>query len=215
MPAGSPGPDGITVAWLKSLHSDALDALCCLLNLADAGRVPTFWAEARVTLIPKAADSPPGDLRPITVLSVVYRLWARRHAGRLNSWMAEWVEKGLVGGLPYRCAASASHRVTLTVDAARARRRGNLYVLTLDQSKCFDRLSLDTLSDIVERLDIAPRRAALANYRKLSRLMFLGGEPNPFLIHSESPTGLVGIPQGCPLAPVFAICLGTPGLDAC
>ena len=208
MPKGAPGVDGITTAWLRQCHSDSLDALCSLFDLADCGQTPSCWAQARTTLIPKSADSPPGDLRPITVLSITYRIWGRRHASRVNSWMETWAAEGLLGALPHRTAAAAAHRATVQIDRAKAKLRDRLFVLTLDQSKCFDTISLDTLETVANHLGATPLQTAVANYRKLSRHMFLGGEPTPFVIHSHIVGGLAGIPQGCPLAPILCNLLG-------
>ena len=54
-------------------------AVARLLNFIEAeGRWPTEWLDAYVAMIPKAAGgSRPQDQRPITVLEVLYRLWAK------------------------------------------------------------------------------------------------------------------------------------------
>ena len=45
-------------------------------------------------------------------------------------------------------------------------------------------------------------RATLKVYKKLSRIIFLDGEPSPYVLKTAVKDGLVGIPQGCPLAPL-------------
>ena len=99
MPNGSSGIDGQSVEWLSSLSYDALIALVSLLDLADAGYLPTFWSHARVTLIPKGEDSAPDDRRPLTVMAVVYRLWAKKHVHFQNKWLESFKPKGLSGSV--------------------------------------------------------------------------------------------------------------------
>ena len=161
-----------------------------------------------MSLIPKSADSPPGDLRPITILSITYRIWARRHAASLNKWFAQWADEGLLGAMPHRSAAAASQRVVLAIDRARSGLSDPIFILTLDQSKCFDRISLETLEAIVNHLQAPQLRATLKVYKKLSRVIFLDGEPSPYVLKTAVKDGLVGIPQGCPLAPLFCNLLG-------
>ena len=50
-----------------------------LLSLVEEqGRWPQNWLDAYVAMIPKASGgSRPQDQRPITVLEVLYRLWAK------------------------------------------------------------------------------------------------------------------------------------------
>eukprot|EP00973_Karenia_brevis_P094425 12422405-Karenia_brevis.AAC.1 len=43
-----------------------------------------------VSLISKGAGLRPDNLRPITVTSVVYRLWAARRLQDLLQWQAAW-----------------------------------------------------------------------------------------------------------------------------
>ena len=202
-PDGAPGPDGATTSWLRSCHSDSLARLCLLLDAADAGQPPAFWQEARVCLIPKSPDAPPGDLRPITVMSVLYRTWARRHATSINEWMALWCPSGLMGAMPSRSAASASQRAAHAIDLARTRLGAEVYVLTLDQSKCFDRINLDALEAIVQKCNIQSLRVGLHIYRQLSRIMFLHGEPTAYVLKNPTANGLIGIPQGCPIATIY------------
>ena len=92
---GSPGPDGITGEDIYLLGDDSLQALIELLNKADAGHLPAHWQEGRVAMIPKA--DAPGERRPLTVMNISYRLWAKRSALHYNAWLHSWAPRGLVG----------------------------------------------------------------------------------------------------------------------
>ena len=69
--------------------------------------------------------------------------------------------------------------------------------LTLDQAKCFDRLHLDNLLQIVRHLDIDALETALSIYGTLERHMFVLGHPSEFILKGS---GIPGAPQGCPMA---------------
>ena len=71
------GLDGWSLADLRSLPDRLLGWLVDLLREVERlGKWPTCLAEGYTALIPK--EGPPGPLntRPLTVLSMVYRLWA-------------------------------------------------------------------------------------------------------------------------------------------
>ena len=81
----SPGSLGIPIAVWRSLPQTWMCSVARLFSLVEAaGHWPTEWLDAYVTMIPKAAGgSRPRDQRPITVLEVLYRVWAK---GVTLSW---------------------------------------------------------------------------------------------------------------------------------
>ena len=76
MPPSSVGLDGWSLQDLWSLPDRALDWLAHLLQLEDEGRWLRVLAEWFTSLIPKPGEEGPLGTRPLTVLSMVYRLWA-------------------------------------------------------------------------------------------------------------------------------------------
>jgi hypothetical protein len=149
MPKGAPGLDGWWGDALQQASDDSLDALVDLLSAADAGHFPQFWAEARVVGIPK-----PGTMerRPLTILSVFYRLWARRLADHLNTWAAQWLPLGAFGARAQRSAADAIWEASTRIEAARLGLGAPSHILALDQAKCFDRLCLTPWNNYLSRL---------------------------------------------------------------
>ena len=89
----APGLDGWTVADLKSLPNSCLNSLATFLQAVEnTGVWPKALSVAKVTLIPKANGSTdPGAQRPITVMSVVYRLWASTRLHQCEEWQAEYL----------------------------------------------------------------------------------------------------------------------------
>ena len=70
----APGPDGLSARQLRAVPMNVLTGVMNLLLLC--GRLPRHLMESRTTLNPKKdGASTPGDLRPITVSSVLTRAY--------------------------------------------------------------------------------------------------------------------------------------------
>ena len=85
--SAAPGMLGIPIAVWRSLPDEWMAAVAKLLTLVEeAGHWPSDWLNAYVTMIPKAAGGTrPRDQRPITVLDIIYRVWAK---GIVLEWSA-------------------------------------------------------------------------------------------------------------------------------
>ena len=197
LPGGAPGPDAVAGGWLAEIHFDAIDRLAVLLNEADRGRTPKFWRQARVALIPKEGTH---ELRPITVMSVLYRVWASRHASHISRWMSIWAPKGLRGAMPGRSAATTAWEAAGRVDAVRAGDICPQCIMVLDQRQCFDRLHTKNFVAIAKTLGIDALEHALEIYLELERHLYIDYSPTKWVLKGK---GLTGIPQGCPLACVI------------
>ena len=75
--------------------------------------------------------------------------------------------------------------------------RGPTYMSTMDLTRCFDRLDLDNLLLINEKLGLDSCTHTLRNYRALTTLLFIDNESTHMWLQA---TNDVGIPQGCPMA---------------
>ena len=86
------GLDGWAWNEIKGLPLPWFSGLAILLELVETTRVwPQGLLDAYIAMIPKADDdSTPLGQRPLSVLPVVYRLWASLRLGHLR----EWVEGG-------------------------------------------------------------------------------------------------------------------------
>ena len=196
--SGAPGLDGWSAKTIKDTDIISQNYLLLLLEEADKGRWPRFWNDARVVAIPKPGST---ERRPLTVLSVFYRVWARRAALHLGQWADGWMPTGLHGGRPGVSAADAVWKVSMDFNDAKTSSRTRCY-LALDQEKFFDRLLLPALHDMAGQLSLPPViTQALSHYARLKRYVFIDGYPTRFVLHGPDPCGL---PQGCPLAPFFA-----------
>ena len=97
---GASGSCGWGHKELKALHERLHDSLAEIFNAMEkAGVSPTVSHEGDVTLIPKGIEAAGVDnLRPITVLSSLHRVWA---ATRLEADLFQWQE-GIIGELPLK-----------------------------------------------------------------------------------------------------------------
>ena len=75
-------------------------------------------------------------------MNACYRIWARQLAFALLNWLNSWAPPSLVGSRRRFSADATAQDVAEIINRARAGERPPLYVLSLDQSKFFDRLSL-------------------------------------------------------------------------
>ena len=197
LPDGASGIEGHATKWIEHLHRDSLERLAQLLTAADQGRLPHFWSMARVTLIPKGPDAPPDERRPLTVLPVTYRLWTRRHTAALTTWLMAWKPAGLVGAVPRHSCPDVLWELQAHLAQARVGRVPPAFVLSMDLEKCYDRLDLTNLLRLTEHLGLPVCGHVIRNYQQLERILFVDNQPTDVLLKGS---GLVGVPQGCPMA---------------
>ena len=209
LPSGAPGLDGHQCEWLQQLSIDSLVRLASLFDLADKGVMPPEWRVARVTLIPKQGEAV--ERRPLTILSTLYRAWARRHAAHINHWIAQHRPAGLTGATCDRAACEAIWHTHGLIQQARAGKRSPLYILSMDLAKCYDHLDLGVLDGICSTIGFVGGRAAVANYKRLQRVLFVDGQPSDVVLEGK---GIRGIPQGCPIACALCNLYGMAWHDA-
>ena len=91
------GLDGWAWNELKALPLPWFSGLAILLELVETcGTWPQGLLDAYIAMIPKAdGDSTPLGQRPLSVLPVVYRLWAALRLGHLREWVEGWLPKSV------------------------------------------------------------------------------------------------------------------------
>ena len=157
MKASSPGLDAWSHEDLKLLAVGApwvFDSLCALLQSFEThSRWPVNLISGFTAMIPKASGSVvnPSELRPITVLSQLYRLWARIRARQLNvSWQEQWAHDGVWGGRVGRGAEPLLIDVALDLETCGP---GCVSAgLSFDLSKAFDRVPRELLGELRSRM---------------------------------------------------------------
>ena len=116
---GARGGDGWTVTELKALPDSILARLCTLLNTIDeTGQWPSCLEIGLVTMLDKGEGLVANKLRPISVMSVLYRLWASFHMRHILEWQEERACEFMFGFRPHRGCDDAFWDTALDVEHA-------------------------------------------------------------------------------------------------
>ena len=116
------GLDGWSLADRRSLSDRLLGRLADLLRAVErTGKWPARLAEGYTALIPK--EGPPGPLntRPLTVLSMVYRLWAGVRLVDAIAWQEAWAHPAAFGFRPARSALDGAAVTQVLLELCRLR----------------------------------------------------------------------------------------------
>ena len=159
-------------------------------------------------MIPKAdGDSTPLGQRPLSVLPVVYRLWASLRLGHLREWVEGWLPKAVYSIGNGLSSVEAWFSTALDIEEVLAGTGGDpLHVMVADVIKSFATVHRSVLGCALGRLGLPGWfRKVFFSFQSQVRLRFklAAGLGEPW-----SRDG--GIPQGCPLSMVFIVALNLP-----
>ena len=210
-PGGAPGPCGWRHQELHALPDELLDQVCSIFaHLESIGMAPTFAKHGDITLIPKKETSVNvDDLRPITVLSTLYRLWA---GARLHADIFGWQEEIVKDFAIVACRRKHSvfdlvFSAALHLDVSRATSQP-AFGVSYDLAKAFDTMPFGKQGlgwHILRRLGFPSKIMAVMQdmYEHISRRFKTAGhlgEPIPA-------RGMRGLVQGCALSMVLCNCM--------
>lgn len=190
----APGPDGFTSRKLRAVPMPILRVLLNLLNLTR--KVPVCLQGARTVFLPKKPEaSAYSDFRPITMASVLMRLYHKILAHRLmESVDFDFRQRAFI---PVDGCGENISILSAVLDEAKTRFRP-LYLASVDLAKAFDRVSTEAIL----------RGARLAGLSEgfLGYLEHLYRSSNTVL-HFQNSEMLVqptaGVRQGDPLSPLL------------
>jgi exonuclease III len=162
MSMSSPGLDGRSVAELRALPLDIWDLVAEFweqIRCHPGKLLPDQLVTAGVHLIPKpghAGGVPKvGDLRPITVLPLLFRVWSGIQYARLRQWMQTTLPPGITGGKAGGEVASIALQLSLSIEESKAGINPfDTFILTTDFSKFFDALNWGFMFSIAKQLGI-------------------------------------------------------------
>ena len=170
-----------------------------LLNLVeDSGEWPQEVLRAYVTMIPKASGGTrPQDQRPITVLDVLYRVWAK---GVVLTWtpvlQGEYLGQAAMG---FRAQTGTLHLSQILSDIIELQRRQkrSLWLVSFDVEKCFPSLPWWAIFGVLERAGVPCYivRCFRCLYSQL-RHHFRYGQ-----VDGTEWSMVNGLTQGCPASP--------------
>ena len=185
---------------MQRLGPRVFEPMMQLLSIVEeTGKWPVAMISGFTTLIPKTTEPPatPLELRPITVLSALYRVWGRLRAQQLNKlWQEVWCHDGMWGGRSGR----GPEPVIFEVMADLEKSTNSTFVagLSFDLVKAFDRVPRNVLAYILRKMKMPVQVLTpyLGMLHMASRRYKLG-----IYLDKECPL-YGGILQGCPLSMV-------------
>ena len=175
--------------------------LAVLLNLVeDTGVWPQGLLDACIAMIPEAdGDSTPLGQRPLSVLPVVYRLWASLRLGHLREWVEGWLPKSVYSIGNGLSSVEAWFSTALDIEEVLSGTGGDncMFCLLMSLSPLICALGRLGLPDWFRGVYYSFHSQVRLRFKLASRL-------------GESWCRDGGIPQGCPLSMVFIVALCVP-----
>ena len=101
------------------------------------GRWPARLAEGYTALIPKDGPQGPLNTRPLTVLSMVYRLWASIRLADAITWQVSWAHPSAFGFRPARSAMDGAAVTQVLLELCRLKRWA-VAGMSIYYVKCFN-----------------------------------------------------------------------------
>ena len=164
------------------------------------------WALARVAEIFKGKGdaTDPSSYRPISLLSAVYKVYARIIQRRLAAAIDHRLLDTQFGFRADRSTTDPLHIIRRIQDMYEAK-GSEPYILLLDWEKAFDKVSTDGLDDALRRMGVSQHyREVVADiYRHPQFCVETHG------CRSQQATASSGIRQGCPLSPYLFLLVHT------
>ena len=174
-----------------------LEWVAVLLTVVeDTGAWPQELCRGETILLPKGGSSDPLDSRPITLLPVLYRIWAALRAAQFREWLQQSGVPTLVAGRKGTMQGAEHQGLLLGLELEEARVFGEaLAGVAVDWSKCYDHLGFNYVQANFEAARVPKWFSGplLAMYQAPRHIKIDGamGEPH----HP-----LRCIPPGCPAA---------------
>lgn len=191
----APGPDGLTSRMLRSVPGEVLVRVLNIFMLCES--LPAHLLESRTTLIPKKdGANEPGEYRPITVSSVLTRLFHKILANRILGTIE--LDPRQKAFLPVDGCAENVFLLDLLLRQYRKSFKP-LFIASLDIAKAFDSVSHQALQDTLLVMGVPEQMIRYIMYtyeRSFTRLACDGWQS-----HRIHPT--CGVKQGDPLSPII------------
>ena len=122
----------------------------------NTGIWPQGLLDVYIAVIPKSdGDSTPLGQRPLSVLPVVYRLWASLRLGHLREWVGEWFPKSVLSLGNGLSSVEAWFSAALNIEEVLSGAGDDqLHVMVADVVKSFDTVDRSILDCTLGRLGL-------------------------------------------------------------
>uniref|UniRef100_A0A670IGH0 Reverse transcriptase domain-containing protein n=2 Tax=Podarcis muralis TaxID=64176 RepID=A0A670IGH0_PODMU len=200
----SPGPDGLTSRYYKSLKEWLIQPLKEVCNeILEGKKAPESWKEAYISLIPKTETEKTQlkNYRPISLLNVDYKIFADILAKRFKKVLMEKIHKNQAGFLPKRHLADNVRNIIDILEKLEVNINTKAVLIFVDAEKAFDNISWSFMIKNLQGMGVGQ-----------------GFENGIAAIYSEQKAKLIvnnviteelkiekGTRQGCPISPLLFI----------
>jgi len=202
----SPGEDRVEYRHLKAADKDGLVLECLYKKLLEWQHVPPEWKKGRTILIHKKGDaSKIENFRPITLLSVLYKIFSGTICSRLSTIAIEldWLSSCQKGFIP-KSQGLAEHTFGLSaLQQEQSRKHQDYHLCFLDLANAFGSVPHAIIHLMIGKLNLPCNLSAVLHeiYRSPSTTFRLPDRPTEIKLVS-------GVLQGDPLSTIiFNLCL--------
>ena len=148
-------------AWapdeLRTLPDECIAALILAFKTLGVGGMRKELMAARTVPVQKQQNADlASQTRPITVLSLLYRLWGRVTSQIILRKWGTYFPKAITGFLPHRSAVLPMYHLQHQLERARDPSQKTMSGLTLDICKCFNALPITPAKRLFACLGIPP-----------------------------------------------------------
>ena len=201
--------DGWEWRELKVLPVSWYDELARILTkVEDFGVWPDGLLDAHIAMIPKTdGDATPLGQRPLSVLPIVYRIWASARMVQLDGWFKSWVPASVFSAGSGRGSVEAWYTSSLDIEEVLTGVvDSDVHLFVADAIKSFDTVDRRILDRVLSSLGLPGwfRHFYFEYHAHVRlRLKLASGLGEPW-------TRDGGITQGCPLSMMFIVALYLP-----
>ena len=149
--------DGWGWRELKALPVSWFDELARILTkVEDLGVWPDGLLDAYIAMIPKTdGDATPLGQRPLSVLPVVYRIWAATRMGQLDDWFKSWVPDSVFSAGGGRGSVEAWYTSALDIEEVLSGATdSHVHLFVADVVKSFDTVDRCILDRVLSSLGL-------------------------------------------------------------
>lgn len=197
----SPGPDGFTGEWYKSLKEKLAPILLDTFNwVLRENKIPPSWKEATISLIPKEGKDllECGSFRPISVLNIDYKLFTSILTHRIDKILPMLIHTDQTGFIRQRQTQDSVRR-TLHIINHIIQKDTEAMLVSLDAEKAYDSVRLSFLYKVLSKFGF--HKSIIKTFQALYDKPTARIKVNGAL--SESFTLERGTRQGCPASPML------------
>ena len=153
------GPDGLSREDLLHVPRDITEQLLVFLHKIELGEStwPSQWTTGIVHCLEKTEQaSKAGDYRPITIFSLVFRVWSSIRSTQLLQHVRDLVPTGCCGNVPSKSAVDVWYNLQLSIEES-FESEVPLCGIVCDIQKCFNNLPREPLLKVLLKVGVAPQ----------------------------------------------------------